>query len=89
MKMALFLSGDNLYAQKPPKAGKSIEWRKFYSREEKNLFRRIDGANECRKDCVRITKALFELHSNDLFKGFTSYCTKTAAFQLTDNKEID
>ena len=81
--------GKEFYVPKPPKAGESIEWRKSYSREEKDLFRRIDGVNECRKHCVRITKALFKLHSNGLFKGFTSYCIKTVAFQLKDNKEID
>ena len=81
--------GDILYVPKPPKTGESVEWRKCYSRGEKDLFKKIDGANECRKHCVRITKALFEQHSNDLFKGFTSYCIKTVAFQLKDNKEIN
>ena len=84
----LFL-GYNLYVPKLPKGGKSIEWRKCYSREEKDLFKRIDGVNECRKHCVRITKALFGLHSNGLFKCFTSYFIKTVAFQLKDNKEIN
>ena len=78
-----------LYVPKPPKDGKSIEWRKSYSCEEKNLFKTIDAENECRKHCVRITKALFKLCSNGLFKKFTSYCIKTIAFQLKDNKEID
>ena len=81
--------GGHLYVPKPPKNGKSIEWRKSYSREEKDLFKRIDDVNECRKHCVRITKALFKLYSNGLFKGFTSYCIKTVAFQLKDDKETD
>ena len=78
-----------MYVPKPPKTGESTEWRKSYSREEKDLFKKIDGLNECRKHCVRITKALFKLYSNGLFKGFTSYCIKTVAFQLKDDKETD
>ena len=81
--------GDSMYVPKPPKDGKSTEWRKSYSREEKDLFKKIDEVNECRKHCVRITKALFKLYSNGLFKDFTSYCIKTVAFQLKDDEETD
>lgn len=85
----IFFLGDELYVPKPSKDGKSIEWRKSYSCKEKDLFKKIDGVNECRKHCVRITKALFKLRSNGLFKEFTSYCIKTIAFQLKDNKGIE
>ena len=85
----IIVLGDDFYVPKPPKNGKSIEWRKSYSRQEKDLFKKIDGVNECRKHCVRITKALFKLCSNGLFKEFTSYCIKTVAFLLKDDKETD
>ena len=78
-----------MYVPKPPKDGKSLEWRKSYSCEEKNLFKKFNGENECRKHCVRIIKALFKLFSDGLFKEFTSYCIKTIAFQLKDDTEID
>lgn len=78
-----------MYVPKPPNDGKSFEWRKSYSCEEKNLFKKFNGENECRKHCVRIIKALFKLCSDGLFKEFTSYCIKTIAFQLKDDTEID
>ena len=79
--------------QSHQKMVKSIEWRKSYTCKEKDLFKKKkkknDGENECRKHCVKITKALFRLRSNGLFKEFTSYCNKTIAFQLKDDKKIE
>lgn len=83
-----FELGDEIYVPKPPKEGPTNEWRRSYSLEEKNLFKTLDVVNGCKKHCVRITKALFKLHSNGLFKNFTSYCIKTVAFQLKDNNEV-
>ena len=84
----MFLGG-HLYIPKPS-SRKPNEWRKSYSREEKELFKEIDGVNECRKHCVRIAKAIFKLSSRlSVFRNFTSYLIKTVAYELKDNKEID
>lgn len=69
---------------KPPKyrGAPTVVWRKSYSLEEKTELKGLDSGNGCRKQVIRVTKALFKLHMNGLFKDFTSYCIKTVAFQL-------
>ena len=81
--------GNHLYIPKHSKHGRSIDWRKSYSLEERDLLKEIDEENDCRKHCVRITKALFNVRSPGSFHLFPSYFIKTVAFDLEDNKEID
>ena len=81
--------GNHLYIPKHSKHGRSIDWRKSYSLEERDLLKEIDEENDCRKHCVRITKALFNVRSRGSFHLFPSYFIKTVALDLEDNKEID
>ena len=81
--------GNHLYIPKHSKHGRAIDWRKSYSREERDLLKEFDEENDCRKHCVRITKALFNVRSPGSFHLFPSYFIKTVAFDLEDNKEID
>jgi len=80
-----------LYVPKPPKfkGASTVVWRKSYSLEEKTALKGLDSGNGCRKQVIRVTKALFKLHMNGLFKDFTSYCIKTVAFKLNkSNNDI-
>ena len=81
--------GNQLYIPKHSKYGRHDEWRKSYSREERDILKEIDEENDCRRHCVRITKALFKVRSPSFIGIFPSYCIKTVAFDLEDNKEID
>jgi len=77
-----------LYVPKPPTSSgklRILEWRISHSIEEKENVKHLDGKNECRKQVIRITKALFKLRTSGLFKEFTSYFIKTIAFKLKGN----
>jgi len=73
-----------LYVPKPPSFSPLL-WRISHSLEEKKHVQNLDGENECRKQVIRITKALFKLKMDGLFKEFTSYFIKTVAFKLKGN----
>ena len=57
-------------------------WRHSFSVQEKAELTNMDKHNECKRQCIRIIKAIFKLRSNGLFKMFTSYHIKTVAFRM-------
>ena len=73
---------NKFYVAKPIKRGQ-IAWRRSFSLDEKELLRTLDEDNGCRKQVLRVLKAIRYRDSGGM-GGLTSFHLKTVLFRMTD-----
>ena len=64
----------------------SSSWRRSFSREEKELLKRIDKNNECRRKTVQIVKAIFK--RDKYLKRLTSFHLKAVLLHAVEQEII-
>ncbi|CAH1265139.1 MAB21L2 [Branchiostoma lanceolatum] len=91
------LSQERYYVAKPykPYADESLHWslacdpavlwRQSFSVTETRMIARIDGANECRRDCLRVLKSIFRREPG--MDKFTSFHLKTVLLRMCQDEE--
>lgn len=77
------------YIAKPVTSSKSApnasnSWRRSFSREEKELLKRIDKNNECRRKTVQILKAIFK--RDTYLKRLSSFHLKAVLLHAVEQK---
>ncbi|KAI8508248.1 hypothetical protein Bbelb_144880 [Branchiostoma belcheri] len=76
------------YADKPPDrlaCHPGMLWRRSFSVIETRTIARIDGANECRRDCLRILKRVFRAEPG--LDKFTSFHLKTVLLYMCEDED--
>ncbi|XP_066283913.1 cyclic GMP-AMP synthase-like receptor 3 [Branchiostoma lanceolatum] len=77
------------YADEPPPwslaCDPAVLWRQSFSVTETRMIARIDGANECRRDCLRILKSIFRMEPG--LDKFTSFHLKTVLLRMCQDEE--
>ncbi|XP_078596998.1 cyclic GMP-AMP synthase-like receptor 3 [Branchiostoma floridae x Branchiostoma japonicum] len=62
----------------------TILWRQSFSVTETRSLSRIDGANECRRDCLRVLKSVFRREPG--LDKFTSFHLKTVLLRMCEEE---
>eukprot|EP00058_Branchiostoma_floridae_P017289 XP_002602777.1 hypothetical protein BRAFLDRAFT_93723 [Branchiostoma floridae] len=77
------------YADEPPywslRCDPAMLWRQSFSVDETSTLKRIDGANECRRDCLRVLKELFRREAG--LDKLTSFHLKTVLLHMCQEED--
>ncbi|XP_078596997.1 cyclic GMP-AMP synthase-like receptor 3 [Branchiostoma floridae x Branchiostoma japonicum] len=77
------------YADEPPdwslRCDPAMLWRQSFSVTETRMISRIDGANECRRDCLRVLKSVFRREPG--LDKFTSFHLKTVLLRMCQEED--
>ncbi|XP_078596999.1 cyclic GMP-AMP synthase-like receptor 3 [Branchiostoma floridae x Branchiostoma japonicum] len=75
------------YSDEPLDWSRAMLWRQSFSVIETRTLSSIDGANECRRDCLRILKSMFRREPG--LDKFTSFHLKTVLLRMCQERPMD
>ncbi|XP_033108691.1 cyclic GMP-AMP synthase-like isoform X3 [Anneissia japonica] len=89
----LQLNGRRFYAKSPPDSLRNTTsnvydrmWRESFSNKEMERINRMDGMNECRRDCLKILKTIQKRRGISQIGMLSSYHLKTCLLHLNHDR---